>query len=339
MGIGRRDSRDIPADELVRLYCDEGLSTSSVARRLGWSESAIRGRLVALGIARRTPWARNAVSCDPAELVRLYVEDSLSLSAIAARHGCSLTTIWRKLQASGVACREGGSGLRYERIDFSGDLAEKAYLVGFRIGDLNVELHGRTVVVKCTSTRGEQVQLFRQLFERYGHVYTDEATLARRQRQSIGMSVALNRTFDFLLPKQDAVPEWVLIGNDEVFFAFLAGYIDAEGYFHTYHQGPRQTALACLEVRSYDATLLTQLGDGLNDRGVICAPARLRVRAGYTNGYGVRSNRNLWGLGVHRVEALRRLFEQIDPYVRHAKRRRDMVRAWNVVLRKTGGIL
>lgn len=37
---------------------------------------------------------------------------------------------------------------------------------------------------------------------------TDEATLARRKRQSIGMSVALNETFAFLLPKQDAVPEW-----------------------------------------------------------------------------------------------------------------------------------
>ena len=163
-------------------------------------------RLVALGVPRRTPWARNAVECDPGELVRLYVEEGLSLSAIAKRYGCSLTTIWRKMQAAGIECREDGSTPRYVRTDFSGDLAEKAYLIGFRIGDLNVELHGNTITVKCTSTRTEQVELFRQLFERYGHVYTDEATLARRKRQSIGMSVALNRTFDFLLPKQDAVP-------------------------------------------------------------------------------------------------------------------------------------
>jgi transposase-like protein len=325
--------------EIARLYCDEGLSTAAIARELGWSASAIRSRLVALGIARRTPWARNAVSCDPADLVRLYVEEGLSLSAIAARYGCSLSTIWRKAQAAGIACREGGSGPQHERSDFSGDLAEKAYLVGFRIGDLNVEVHGRTVVVKCTSTRSEQVDLFRELFERYGHVYTDEATLGRRQRQSIGLSVALNLSFEFLLPKQDAVPEWVLKGSDDVFFAFLAGYIDAEGYFHTYYQAHYQTPLACLEVRSYDATLLTRLGAGLNARGIGCAPARLRVRAGYTNGYGVRSNRDLWGLGVHRGESLRRLFEHIDPHLRHAKRRRDMIRAWNVVLRKAVGIL
>ena len=92
-----------------------------------------------------------------------------------------------------------------DRLRGSGDLAERAYLVGFRLGDLNVELHGHTITVKCTSTRGEQVSLFRQLFEPYGHVYTDEATLTHRRRQSIGMSVALNRSFDFLLPSSDSV--------------------------------------------------------------------------------------------------------------------------------------
>jgi len=75
-------SRDIPEGELLRLHCKEGFSTEKIARRLGWSATAVRNRL------------------------------------------------------------------------------------------------------------------------------TDEATLARRKRQSIGMSVALNETFAFLLPKQDAVPEW-----------------------------------------------------------------------------------------------------------------------------------
>src|SRR6266446_8923018 len=210
MGRGGRSSSDICEADLVRLYCDEGLSLSEVARQLGWSPSAIYSRLVALGIARRKAWARNAVETDAEELRRLYVDEGLSLNAIAGRYGCALTTIWRRLQAVGVQCREGGSEPKYARIDFSGDLAEKAYLVGFRLGDLNVEVEGGTIVVKCTSTRSEQIVLFRQLFEPYSHVYTDEATIARRKRQSIGMMARLNRTFDFLLPKQDAVPEWIL---------------------------------------------------------------------------------------------------------------------------------
>jgi hypothetical protein len=265
------------------------------------------------------------------ELERLYVAEGRSLSEIAAVYGCSLTTIWRKCRAAGIEIRPDGSSPRYPRHDFSGDLAEMAYLIGFRIGDLHVAMEGtRTIVVKCTSTRDEQVDLFRQLFERYGHVYTDAAGIAGRKRQSIGMEARLNLTFEFLLPKQDAVPEWILT-SDPAFFAFLAGYVDAEGYFHTYYQRHYPKPLACLELRSYDRTLLTQLGQGLNARGIECPPARLRVRAGYVNSYGVRSNRDLWGLGVHRAKALLRLFEALQNHVRHAKRRSDMLRAWRAI--------
>jgi transposase-like protein len=327
MGRSNRRIEDISEADLVRLYCDEGLSLHEVAQRLGWSPSAIYSRLVALGIARRTAWARNAVEADIGELRQLYVDEGLSLSAIAARYGCSLTTIWRRLQAVGIECREGGNGPKYARTDFSGDLAEKAYLVGFRLGDLHVAMEGsRTVVVKCTSTRTEQVELFRNLFGKYGHVYTDEQSQAHRKRQSIGMEVRLNMTFSFLLPKQDAVPEWV-VTNDQAFFAFFAGYVDAEGYFRAYFVRNQPSPLACLEIRSYDSVLLSQLRDGLCDRGVACPPARLRVPAGYTNRAGVRSNRDLWGLGVHRKESLRRLFTKIEPYLRHARRRRDMFTA------------
>ncbi len=287
MGRGGRRSEDIPQAELVRLYCDAGLSAEQIARQLGWSASAVRSRLVALGIARRTPWASAAVECDTDELRQLYVAEGLTLSEIAQRYGCGLTTIWRRLQAAGIECRAGGSGPLYERNDFSGDLAEKAYLIGFRIGDLNVELHGRTITVKCTSTRTEQVELFRQLFERYGHV--------------------------------------------EVFFAFLAGYIDAEGYVRTSLPRGYSTPQVRVEVRSYDRILLSQIGQGLNVRGVACQPAAVRVEAGYVNKNGVRSNGVLWGLGVHSKKSLRILFEKIDPYLRHPRRRHDMMRAWNVI--------
>jgi hypothetical protein len=89
--------------------------------------------------------------------------------------------------------------------------------------------------------------------------------------------------------------------------------------------------LACLEIRSYDSVLLTQLGDGLNARGITCAAARLRVRAGYTNRYGVRSNKDLWGLGVHRKDSLRSLVAKIEPYLRHSRRLRDMSRALSTI--------
>jgi hypothetical protein len=267
-----------------------------------------------------------------AELQRLYVEHGRSLSEIPARYGCSLTTVWRRLKAAGIAARPDGGTPKYSRADFSGDLAEKAYLVGFRIGDLNVELHGSTIVVKCTSTRTEQVELFRLLFDRYGHVYTDEGTLARRKRQSIGMSVALNLSFEFLLFKEDYVPEWVLHGTDDCFFAFLAGYIDAEGYICTYLPRGYKTPQARIEVRTYEGNLLSQLAEELNARGISCPPARVRVPAGYVNGRGIRSNGVQWGLAVCTKDSLRILFENLDPHLRHRKRRIDMIRAWQTAV-------
>jgi transposase-like protein len=316
--------------ELIRLYCDERLSLDEVALEFGWSAHILRNCLVALGVRIRTPWERHAVECRVEDIRRLYVEEGLSLNAVAAALGCSQGVVRRRLISAGIVRREACGAPTHMRGDFGGSLTEKAYLIGFRIGDLNVELKGgRTILVKCTSTRAEQVQLFRQLFEPYGHVYTDEATLARRERQSIGMQVGLNLTFDFLLPKQDAVPGWIL-ASDEPFFAFLAGYVDAEGYFRTYFHTGQPKPFGCLEIRSYDAVLLDQLGKALNDRNIVCPPARVRVAAGYTNAYNVQSNNDLWGLGVHRKDSLRRLIVRLEPHVRHARRRRDMLRVLEI---------
>jgi hypothetical protein len=266
---------------------------------------------------------------DDAEVCRLYVVEGLSTKAIGVLLGHSESVVRRRLIAAGIERRPSGQA-RFARRDFGGDPLERAYLLGFRLGDLNVELRQTSVVVKCTSTRAEQVALFTRLFEPYGHVYTDEATIARRLRQSVGMQVFLNRTFEFLLPKEDRVPEWVL-AEDEAFFAYFAGYLDAEGYVKTCLPRGYLTEQVRVEIRSYERNVLTQLGEALNDRGVACPPARLRVPAGYTNKYGVRSNGELWGLGISRKQSLDDLFTRIDPYVRHARRRKDMLRAWAVV--------
>jgi hypothetical protein len=138
-------ARELPLAELVRLYCEQGLSTTQIAALVGWSPSAVYARLVALGTAMRTPWAHNAVEIDSLMLRQPYVDEGLPMSALAERCGCSLTTIWRKLKAAGISARPDGGTPHYPRQDFSGDLAEMAYLIGFRLGDLNIEVEGKTI--------------------------------------------------------------------------------------------------------------------------------------------------------------------------------------------------
>ncbi|MBV9546987.1 MAG: hypothetical protein JOY61_21675 [Chloroflexi bacterium] len=154
--------------------------------------------------------------------------------------------------------------------------------------------------------------------------------MARRKRQTIAMQVGLNLTFDFLLPKEDRIPDWVL-ERDDTFFAFFAGYLDAEGYIRAYLPKRYRTWQPQLEIRSYDAVLLEQLSAGLNDRGIPCIHAHVCVAAGYTNSRGVKSNCALWRIGLSARASLRSLFENIDPYVRHALRRRQMLDAWRIL--------
>jgi hypothetical protein len=125
------------------------------------------------------------------ELRRLYLDQGLSTTAIGVRCGYSSASVLRWLRTAGIGRRDDGGVQRYARADFSGDACEKAYLVGFRIGDLHVAPQAHSVVIKCTSTRPEQIELFKLLFAPYGHVYTDEATMGRRRRQTIGMSVCV----------------------------------------------------------------------------------------------------------------------------------------------------
>ncbi len=203
---------DLPKKLAREWYERQQLSIAAIAERLGCSETAVRNKLIQYGIERRTPWAHNAVDLGQDELRRLYEEEELTVEAIAEAHGCSPATVSRKMSRYDIKSRPPWRE-RYPRHDFSGDPLEKAYLVGFRLGDLTVRRAELSIEVIMTTTRQEQVKLMRELFSRYGHVYEHRTPDGR-----VFMQVRLNRTFEFLLPKKDCVPDWVL-ADDEWFFA------------------------------------------------------------------------------------------------------------------------
>jgi intein/homing endonuclease len=121
-------------------------------------------------------------------------------------------------------------------------LIEKAYLIGFRLGDLNVRQHCLLIDIKTNTTKIDQINLFRKLFENYGHVYIKEY-----KNNFVNMEVLLNQSFSFLISKKGDIEQWILNDNS-YFLAFLAGYIDTEGNIGVY----------CKRVRvgSYDKNLL-----------------------------------------------------------------------------------
>jgi transposase len=89
--------------ELAEVYTQQGLSLRHMAHRYGVSPQAVRDWLVAAGIARR-PSRTPPASGDGHDIVGRY-QAGWSGPAIAQHLGCSPATIYRRLDAAGVARR------------------------------------------------------------------------------------------------------------------------------------------------------------------------------------------------------------------------------------------
>lgn len=316
----------ITREELDGLYNQQRLSATEIARRLGVPDSTVYRWMDRLGLPRRSISEALRVSLDDDEIVRLYTA-GLTASEIGKQFDVSEDLVLKRLRTRGIARRSSASQPTYQRRDFSGDPVERGYLIGFRLGDLYVKptnSSGASIEVRGDTTRVEQINLFHELFSPYGYVYIS-LPCASGERKVL---CRLNLTFDFLLPKVDAIPDWILRaaqnGNTQPFLAFLAGYSDAEGCFCM----PSNNRAYFL-LQSCDVDLLRQARDMLNDcLGVLCPPLYLSRPGGYCNKHGITSRKDYWRLRINRKSSLDRLCKLLEPHLKHTKRRADMYAVW-----------
>ena len=148
---------------------------------------------------------QSEISCE--ELLLLYEDKQLTLAQIAELFNCSETTIHRRMKFCRIKARPAGGAIEeYPKKDFDGSLYDKAYLIGFRLGDLHVEVGNWAIRARCTSTHQVQIDLVHDLFAKYVGVWIREP----RERRGVGITAHLNRSFDFLLPKKDEIEDWIL---------------------------------------------------------------------------------------------------------------------------------
>jgi hypothetical protein len=245
------------------------------------------------------------------ELYTLYFEKQFTFAEIAQQLGCSPVTVHKRLRACGFEARPaGGSVFEYPKKDFDGSLRDQAYLIGLRAGDLHVERGNWAIRVRCTSTHREQIDLIHDLFADYGGVWISQP----RARRGTGITVHLNRSFDFLLPHDDHIKEWIL-ADDALFAAFWAGYVDAEGSFIV------SRGRAYFKVDSGDKRILYQAWTRLGEMGIVFPEPRLIRPAGtWIKQFQLASHRDLWRLASERKETLIQLCNIVSPYLRHRKR-------------------
>ncbi len=99
------------------------------------------------------------------ELEGLYWNKNLSTYKIADLLNCSFKTIINRLREYRIIRKTSSFARnRYFKNDFDNNLITKAYMVGFRLGDLNVyrpNQNSETIVVRCHTTKKEQSYLIK----------------------------------------------------------------------------------------------------------------------------------------------------------------------------------
>lgn len=305
---------NIKKRDLEKLYKKQKLTTYEIAEKFNCCQATIWKKLKQFRIKRRKPHDLNSNIPSKKELIKLYIDKKLSTWEIEKRYGYSRSTIHRKLKEYGIKIRSPvKSHIIYPRKDFSGDLVEEAYLIGFRLGDLRVRKiwNGDTINVDCGSTKKEQIDLIKSLFSKYGHVWVGKPTKSGK----IQVEARLNTSFSFLLSKE--IPERIT-EKKGYFFPFLAGFIDAEGSIRIYRNQAR------LQIGNYDDNLLFLIRKKLNDFDIECPKIYETDTSNYITPDGYHHNQNYWRLIICKKSSLLKLFKLVEPHIKHKRKIKDL---------------
>jgi DNA-directed RNA polymerase subunit M/transcription elongation factor TFIIS len=210
-----------------------------------------------------------------------------------------------------------------KKIPFSGDLKEKSYLLGLRTGDLHARSHYQKVQVEMTSTKQEQLKMFRTIFEKYAKVKSYEKKGGYTDKTNKIYSF-LDKSFNFLVKKPSSIPDWI-IEDKELFFFFLAGYCDSESsWIMTQHKkyGGKYRDLI-FSLGTCDKRVLEQIHKKLKELGFSSHLYMVRKKGIY----GERvCNLNLYRVMMANRKSVIKLAETLLPISKHgdkinAKRR------------------
>lgn len=255
------------------------------------------------------------------ELEEYYLRKRLSSRKIAKIYGCAYSTVDRKIRQFGFKTRTlAEAHILYPRKDFGGDLNEKAYLIGFAIGDLRVRKvykNSETIHVDCASSKVEQIDLIKGLFDKYGRVWISKPN----KKGAVQIECFLNDSFEFLLNINKNIIEPWIKNNKQYFANFLAGFTDAEGSFYI------SRSKAFYALGNYNIQLLMQIKDNLKRLGIESPKISRSVRMGTIASHGYAYNNDYWSLVISKKKELVKLFTFIEPFMKHASRKKNMLLA------------
>lgn len=276
--------------------------------------------------------SRKKVAISKNLLEKLYYKEKKSKYKIGEICGCSFKTVLNRMREYGMKpLSRSIMQSTYLKKDFNGDLSEKAYMIGFRLGDLNVyktNLSSEVIIARCNTTNDEQASLLKKVFGKYGKV-----TISKGKNKAFSVNCLLNNSFDFLVPKSSTVPDWIN-KNKKISSNFAAGYVDAEGNIGVYDKRAR------FKIDTYDKNIIFWFYDWFQKNNMQC-PKPIKIGCSgqiYDKNKGYKYNKDLWRIRVSEKESLLKLLKMLYPCSKHAKRRSDTRKSIkNIYARATTG--
>lgn len=308
----------ISKKRLNHLYINKKLSIQKISKLLKISSCSVYYKLKEANIKTRK---KRIFDINKKKLEELYIEKKLSCSKIARLYNFDTVTIFNRLKKYSIKTRNYfEANIKYPKRIFDGDDELKAYMIGFRLGDLNVRSlkDKSTVIVKSSTTKEDQVNLIKSVYGIYGHFWV------KKYGEVFSTMTFLDNSFNFLVKKEDNIEDWIM-QKDRLFLAFLAGYTDAEGSIGISQKRAR------FRIRTYDKDILFQIHRHLSRLGVNSNFGLIRKR-GF---YGMkRQNKDCFGVSVNSKESLLRLLKYLKPYIKHKKRYEDLIMAERNILER-----
>jgi len=206
---------------------------------------------------------------------------------------------------------------KYERRPFDGTDEDRAYLLGLRHGDLYVSKPWKGVVrVSTSTTHPAMAELFRSLFEPYGHVYRDPRYKKDTNSYEWNLYTILDDSFDFLLTNIPETYDWIR-SKPSLVLGYLAGLLDAEGNISIH----AQRLLTVLNVTYYNTNLELLNSTYLMLSGLGFRPQRpyLDKKKGFRSpGYHIEMKKDYWRVVLGRFEECQAFLREL-PTRHHEK--------------------
>jgi hypothetical protein len=252
----------------------------------------------------------------------LHIEKGLSLGDIAKLIGNKTSgyTSWLSKQL-GVKARPFEEARlkgikekrrKYERKPFDGTDEDRAYLLGLRHGDLSISRPWKGVVrVSTSTTHPAMVQLFRTLFEPYGHVYQYARYKKDTRTYEWNIQVIVDDCFSFLFQSFEESKEWVAMSQSRI-IAYLSGFLDAEGSILVTRSN-RGYAVVFVDYFNEDKSILDWISATATNLG-LGVSLRINKPIGRgTTGFHLNHNKEYWQLSIFKTYGIIEFVGRLRP--------------------------